>query len=153
MATTIGYLWKFSSNGKRSFFGRLDHIMLHEGVIYFVGLAVFNTVNLILFQNTDTSVQPIAAVLGYAATMIYSSRFVLNVSDHSRANTERTSSSRPRASGYRGPNIGVARDDTEMVMKVVRNGGRDGQDRDVESDTGNNTHMKGSWAGDDNSVV
>ncbi|KAF7364128.1 hypothetical protein MSAN_01071900 [Mycena sanguinolenta] len=80
MATTIGYLWKFSSNVKRSFFGRLDHIMLHEGVIYFVGLAVFNTVNLILFQNTDTSVQPIAAVLGYAATMIYSSRFVLNVS-------------------------------------------------------------------------
>ncbi|KAJ7258109.1 hypothetical protein B0H12DRAFT_1232418 [Mycena haematopus] len=132
MGITSLYLWKFS-NANRSSLTQLTRMMLKDGIIYFVALTAMNIVNLIFFQNPDTAFQPAAAVLGYTATMIYSSRFILNLSEHGRDKTDHPSTSRPGASGYRGP---PGREDAEMVVKVVHTVVTDMKDAESESDVG-----------------
>ncbi|KAJ6483085.1 hypothetical protein C8R45DRAFT_1215029 [Mycena sanguinolenta] len=138
MAITSAYLWKFS-NINRSSLTQLTRMMLQDGIIYFVALTGMNTVNLVFFQNPDTAFQPSAAVLGYTATMIYSSRFILNLSEHARDKSEtHPSTSRPgRSRGITGHRD---RDgtETEMVVKVVQTVVTDmkGVDSQSESDVG-----------------
>ncbi|KAF7373838.1 hypothetical protein MSAN_00595700 [Mycena sanguinolenta] len=141
MIITSMYLWKFSP-ANRSPLSRLNRMLIEGGMVYFAPLMSMNIVNLIFFQNPDTTFHPAAAVLGYSITMIYSSRFILYLSERGDK-SEHPSSSRPGTSGYRGPS---ARNDTEMMVKVVRTVGMDMKDAHVESDNGKNANAKGRWA-------
>ncbi|KAJ7589940.1 hypothetical protein C8J56DRAFT_1048104 [Mycena floridula] len=123
MAVTSIYLWKFSSSSRTS----LSHIakmMLQDGIVYFIALTAMNVVNLIFFQSSNPVLQPSASTLGFAATMIFSSRFILNLSEHIRDSTSESHSlSRPHNTtnhGFRGGN-GAESTTPDLVVKVVQN--------------------------------
>ncbi|KAJ7305633.1 hypothetical protein DFH08DRAFT_1089016 [Mycena albidolilacea] len=130
MGITSRYLWKFSSSS-RSSFSQLTGMMLRDGLMYFVALSAMNVVNIIFFQNPQTVLQSSAVSLGFASTMIFSGRFILNLSEHvrdglsgdqdqsSRARVPRT----PMASGFRPQNTlnGAASEAPPLVISVVQN--------------------------------
>ncbi|KAJ7033603.1 hypothetical protein C8F04DRAFT_1395996 [Mycena alexandri] len=104
MVISASYLWKFS-NSSRASFSRLTRMMLEDGIMYFVVLTGMNIVNLIFFQSRDTTLQSAASSLGFAVTMIFSSRFILNLSERARdgLSGDNSNTSRTPASGRRGP--------------------------------------------------
>ncbi|KAJ7046106.1 hypothetical protein C8F04DRAFT_1063320, partial [Mycena alexandri] len=73
--------------------------------MYFIVLSAFNIVNVIFFVSSNTALQSAATAPGYAVTMIFSSRFILNLSERTRSdglsgdNLSRT----PVSGGRRGP--------------------------------------------------
>ncbi|KAJ7221274.1 hypothetical protein GGX14DRAFT_669242 [Mycena pura] len=83
MTISSAYLWKFSRTN-RSTRSLLVKLMLKDGLMYFVALSAMNVVNIIFYNNPNTAVQSSAGPLGFAATMIFSSRFILNLSEHVR---------------------------------------------------------------------
>ncbi|KAJ7433668.1 hypothetical protein B0H11DRAFT_2120976 [Mycena galericulata] len=119
MTMTSVYLGKFS-NTSRTSLGQLARMMLEDGIMYFV----MNIVNIIFFQSSDTTLQPSASGLGFAATMIFSSRFILNLSEHIRdgVSGDQSHSSRPvhNTAAFRANNTSQ-RDAPELVVKVVKN--------------------------------
>ncbi|KAJ7753191.1 hypothetical protein B0H16DRAFT_1886996 [Mycena metata] len=123
MVTSSAYLWKFSSSSRHSIIGnnigRLTKMILEDGIGYFVVLSVF-------VQSRDTVLQSSAASLGYAVTMIFSSRFILNLSEHIREGLSGDSTSRTPMSGHGGRRalhrIGTTgRGDDPMVVTVTKN--------------------------------
>ncbi|KAJ7160253.1 hypothetical protein C8R46DRAFT_1194649 [Mycena filopes] len=95
MVISATYLWKFS-NSSRASFSRLTRMMLEDGIMYFVVLTAMNIVNLVFFESRDTTLQSAASSLGFAVTMIFSSRFILNLSERAREPISGDSSSRSR---------------------------------------------------------
>ncbi|KAJ7167129.1 hypothetical protein C8R46DRAFT_1219513 [Mycena filopes] len=95
MVISATYLWKFS-NSSRASFSRLTRMMLEDGIMYFIVLTTMNIVNLIFFESRDTTLQSAASSLGFAVTMIFSSRFILNLSERARETLSGDSSSRSR---------------------------------------------------------
>ncbi|KAJ7930456.1 hypothetical protein B0H13DRAFT_2309702, partial [Mycena leptocephala] len=81
MLISSAYLWRFSGKN-RSSRSQLAKIMLHDGIMYFVALSAMNVVNIIFYNNPNTAVQASAGPLGFAFTMIFSGRFILNLSEH-----------------------------------------------------------------------
>ncbi|KAJ7756058.1 hypothetical protein DFH07DRAFT_940742 [Mycena maculata] len=126
MGMTATYLWKFS-NSSRASLSRLTRMMLEDGIMYFIALSGMNIANLIFFQSRDSSLQSSAASLGYAATMIFSSRFVLNLSERTRdglSGDNSHSSRTPASGGRRGGNhtiAGTGTEGPEIVVSVVKN--------------------------------
>ncbi|KAJ7840892.1 hypothetical protein B0H13DRAFT_2365969 [Mycena leptocephala] len=53
--------------------------MLEDGIMDFVALTAMNIVNLTFFKSRDTTPQSSASSLGFAVTMRFSSRFILNL--------------------------------------------------------------------------
>ncbi|KAF7341143.1 hypothetical protein MVEN_01849100 [Mycena venus] len=100
MSITAIYLWKFS-NSSRASLSRLARMMLEDGIMYFIALTAMNIVNLIFFQSRDTTLQSSASSLGFAVTMIFSARFILNLSErtHDGVSGDNSHSSRTPASG------------------------------------------------------
>ncbi|KAJ7097368.1 hypothetical protein C8R44DRAFT_889286 [Mycena epipterygia] len=126
MAITSIYLWKFS-NTSRTSLSQLARMMLQDGIMYFIALSGMNIVNLIFFQSNDPVLQPSASTLGFAATMIFSSRFILNLSEHVRdgVSGDQSHSSRTPApngtNGFRGANHTINGEGPELVVKVMKN--------------------------------
>ncbi|KAJ7027166.1 hypothetical protein C8F04DRAFT_1189831 [Mycena alexandri] len=122
MILSAGYLWKFS-NSSRASIGRLTKMMLEDGIVYFIVLTAMNLVNLVFFQSRDTVRQSSAASLGYAVTMVFSSRFILNLSERTRdglsGDNSRTSRT-PMSGGRRGPPHTTGGEDA-MVVTVTKN--------------------------------
>ncbi|KAJ7733686.1 hypothetical protein B0H16DRAFT_162182 [Mycena metata] len=104
MIISAGYLWKFS-NSSRASFSKLTRMMLEDGIMYFIVLTGMNIINLVFFQSRDTTLQSAASSLGFAVTMIFSSRFILNLSERARdgLSNDHSNTSRTPASGRRGP--------------------------------------------------
>ncbi|KAJ6483499.1 hypothetical protein C8R47DRAFT_1281552 [Mycena vitilis] len=152
------YLWKFS-NSSRTSFSQLTRMMLHDGLMYFVALSgmllAMNTVNIIFFQNNDPVLQPAATTLGYAATMIFSGRFILNLSEHVHEDASGNrihSSGTPRhdgTSGFRAP-ADRDRDRPDLVVTVMKNVITMTDMRDDSSDSAKD---KGQWAGESGSMA
>ncbi|KAJ7337693.1 hypothetical protein DFH08DRAFT_1015042 [Mycena albidolilacea] len=126
MSTTAIYLWKFS-NSSRASLSRLARMMIEDGIMYFIALTAMNIVNLIFFQSRDTTLQSAASSLGFAVTMIFSSRFILNLSERARAGLsgDNSHSSRtPASGGRRQPNhtIGTRSEGPDnIIVTVVKN--------------------------------
>ncbi|KAJ7466203.1 hypothetical protein B0H11DRAFT_59890 [Mycena galericulata] len=129
MTMTSAYLWKFS-NTSHTLLSQLARMMLQDGIMYFLMLSAMNIVNIIFFQSNDPAIQPAASTLGFAATMIFSSRFILNHSEHidDVVSVDQSHSSRPPAhnnGAFRGGRnhtlTGIDRDTPDIVVKVVRN--------------------------------
>ncbi|KAJ6493203.1 hypothetical protein C8R45DRAFT_1095717 [Mycena sanguinolenta] len=119
MAATSAYLWKFSN--VRSSMSQLAQMMLRDGLMYFIALSGMNVTNIIFFQSANTALQSSAVSLGIAMTMIFSSRFILNLSEHirdglsgDRSHTSRTPHNHA-TTGFRPQNT-----DTEIVVKVTQ---------------------------------
>ncbi|KAJ7685961.1 hypothetical protein B0H17DRAFT_17149 [Mycena rosella] len=125
MIITFAYLWKFSRTSRTSV-GQLARMMLEDGVMYFLALSGMNIVNLIFFQSRDIVLQTSASTLGIAATMIFSSRFILNLSEHLRdgvSGNHSITSGTPAhhgAAGFRGANHAVG-EGSELAIKVEKN--------------------------------
>ncbi|KAJ7252821.1 hypothetical protein C8J57DRAFT_1474038, partial [Mycena rebaudengoi] len=149
MLISTAYLWKFSGKNRfsRSQFAKM---MLEDGIVYFIALSAMNVVNIVFYNNPITAVQASAGPLGFAFTMIFSGRFILNLSEHVRdgISGEHSSSRTPvgPASHHRGFRAGnqlasVKEQDGGLVVKVVQNVltmsdmGRDG---DAETKSGVN---------------
>ncbi|KAJ7493954.1 hypothetical protein FB451DRAFT_1491515 [Mycena latifolia] len=158
MIITSAYLWKFSSTSRTSL-SQLARMMLQDGLMYFIALSGMNIVNIIFFQSSDTVLQPSASTLGFAATMIFSARFILNLSEHTRdgvsgdhSHTSRTpAGGHNGTAGFRGANHTVG-DGPELVVKVMKNVitmNDMGHDDDSES------RMKGGaqWGAEDGSMA
>ncbi|KAJ6514812.1 hypothetical protein C8R47DRAFT_493009 [Mycena vitilis] len=147
LVITSVYLWKFSSSSRTSF-SQLTRMMLHDGLMYFIALTAMNAVNIIFFQSSDAVLQPSATTLGYAATMIFSGRFILNLSEHVR---EDVSGHRIQSSGtprHDGTGFRPA-DRPDMVVTVVKNViTMTDMDRDDTSES-----AKGRWAGEQGSMA
>ncbi|KAJ7513148.1 hypothetical protein B0H11DRAFT_18244 [Mycena galericulata] len=127
MYITATYLWKFS-NTNRASLSRLTRMMLEDGIMYFIALSAMNVMNLIFFQSRDTTLQSSGASLGFAVTMIFSSRFILNLSEraHDGVSGDHSHSSRtPATGGRRAANNhaigGTDSDGPELVVTVVKN--------------------------------
>ncbi|KAJ7457143.1 hypothetical protein B0H11DRAFT_215800 [Mycena galericulata] len=127
MGITAVYLWKFS-NTSRASLSRLARMMLEDGIMYFIALTAMNIINLIFFQSRDTTLQSSASSLGFATTMIFSSRFILNLSERARdgVSGDHSHSSRtPASGGRRAANNhtigGTNSDGPELVVTVVKN--------------------------------
>jgi len=154
MFLTSVYLWKFS-NASRTSLSKLTKMMLEDGIMYFIALCAMNIVNIIFFQSPNTVLQPSASTLGMAATMIFSARFILNLSEHvSRdgLSGDQTHSSRTPAHNARGGNTGVGSgaDENGLVVHVMKNVitmNDIGRDDDSESRTKGSTH--GKWSADE----
>ncbi|KAJ7936984.1 hypothetical protein B0H13DRAFT_2303303 [Mycena leptocephala] len=152
MIITSIYLWKFSIQVAHRNFSQLTSMMMHDGLMYFVALSAMNTVNIIFFQNNDPVLQPSATTLGYAATMIFSGRFILNLSEHVRDGVSGDNSSRtPQnngTNGFRAPNSAVDR--PELVVTVMKNviTMSDMVRDDLESQS-----QKEQWVGDNGSMA
>ncbi|KAJ7759883.1 hypothetical protein B0H16DRAFT_1884773 [Mycena metata] len=106
--------------------GRLTKMMLEDGIMYFVVLSALNIVNLIFVQSRDTVLQSSAASLGYAVTMIFSSRFILNLSEHMCDGLSGDSTSRTPMSGQGGRRAlhrtgTTGGGDDPMVVTVTKN--------------------------------
>ncbi|KAJ7864153.1 hypothetical protein B0H13DRAFT_2353807 [Mycena leptocephala] len=150
MTITSAYLWKFSSSS-RSSWSQLARMMLEDGLMYFLALSAMNTVNIIFFQNPETVLQSSAVSLGFASTMIFSGRFILNLAEHVRdgVSGDQGHSSRtprtPMASGFRPQNTVTGSSDSPLVVSVMRNVitmDDIGKERDPESATKHRSH----WA-------
>ncbi|KAJ7858379.1 hypothetical protein B0H14DRAFT_3447296 [Mycena olivaceomarginata] len=126
MSTTAIYLWKFS-NSSRASLSRLARMMIEDGIMYFIALTAMNIVNLIFFQSRDTTLQSAASSLGFAVTMIFSSRFILNLSERARdglSGDNSHSSRTPASGGRRQPNhtIGTRSEGPDnIIVTVVKN--------------------------------
>ncbi|KAJ7772166.1 hypothetical protein B0H16DRAFT_1768710 [Mycena metata] len=98
MFISASYLWKFASS-KHTNVNTLTTMMLRDGVVYFIVLtgkisstsedfslrdAAMNVVNLIFFLGSNSTLQSAATAPGYAVTMIFSGRFILNLSERGR---------------------------------------------------------------------
>ncbi|KAJ7909151.1 hypothetical protein B0H13DRAFT_2015104 [Mycena leptocephala] len=133
------YLWKFS-NSSRTSFTRLTRMMLEDGIMYFLVLSAMNIVNLIFFQSRDTILQSSASSLGYAVTMIFSSRFILNLSERSRdgvSGDNSYTSRTPVSGGRRAPQQAAGESVVVNVTKNVitmRDMGDDGSERHVKGE-------------------
>ncbi|KAJ7860121.1 hypothetical protein B0H14DRAFT_2745656 [Mycena olivaceomarginata] len=150
MTITSVYLWKFSSSS-RSSWSQLARMMLEDGIMYFIALSTMNIVNIIFFQNPETVLQSSAVSLGFASTMIFSGRFILNLSEHVRdgvSGDQGHSSRTPRTpmdSGFRPQNTATGSSDSPLVVSVMRNVitmDDIGKERDPESATKHRSH----WA-------
>ncbi|KAJ7753184.1 hypothetical protein B0H16DRAFT_1886991 [Mycena metata] len=125
MVIIAAYLWKFSSYSRHSNnIGRLTKMMLEDGIVYFVVLDEHRELDIL--QSRDTVLQSSAASLGYAVTMIFSSRFILNLSEHIREGLSGDSTSRTPMSGHGGRRalhrIGTTGGgDDPMVVTVTKN--------------------------------
>ncbi|KAJ7513143.1 hypothetical protein B0H11DRAFT_2303387 [Mycena galericulata] len=110
MGITAAYLWKFS-NTNRASISRLTRMMLEDGIMYFIALSGrFDVLG--------------SASLGYAATMIFSSRFVLNLSERSRDGVSGEHSRTPASGGGRrvvNQMGGTASEGPELIVTVVKN--------------------------------
>ncbi|KAJ6575746.1 hypothetical protein DFH09DRAFT_1455163 [Mycena vulgaris] len=154
MLMTSTYLWKFSSTSRTSL-SQLARMMLQDGIMYFIALSGMNVVNLIFFQSKDTVLQPSASTLGFAATMIFSSRFILGLSEHIRvgvsgdhSNTSRTPHN---GTNFRAANHAVG-EGPELVVKVMKNVitmSDMGRDDDSES----RSKAAVQWGADDGSMA
>ncbi|KAJ7849442.1 hypothetical protein B0H13DRAFT_2361249 [Mycena leptocephala] len=127
MLISSAYLWKFSS-ANRSSASQLVRMMLHDGIMYFVALSGMNVVNIIFYNNPNTAVQASAGPLGFAFTMIFSGRFILNLSERytpDGVSGEPSSSRLPvsLAPGFRGGNQLASGNEQDggIVVKVVQN--------------------------------
>ncbi|KAJ7450290.1 hypothetical protein B0H11DRAFT_2246858 [Mycena galericulata] len=127
MLISSAYLWKFSGE-KRSSRSQLAKMMLHDGIMYFLALSAMNVVNIIFYNNPNTAVQ--AGPLGFAVTMIFSGRFILNLSEHVRdgISGELSSSRTPASPGVHHPGFRTGSQlasgngqDGGLVVKVVQN--------------------------------
>ncbi|KAJ7155229.1 hypothetical protein C8R46DRAFT_1296602 [Mycena filopes] len=118
MVLSAWYLWKFS-NSSRASISRLTKMMLEDGIVYFIVLTAMNICNLIFFQSRDSARQSAAASLGYAVTMIFSSRFILNLSERTRdgISGDSSSRSRPATNARRIPTAGAE----SVVVNVTKN--------------------------------
>ncbi|KAJ7210429.1 hypothetical protein GGX14DRAFT_95051, partial [Mycena pura] len=101
-------------------------MMLEDGIMYFLALTAMNIVNLIFFQSRDTTLQSSASSLGFAVTMIFSSRFILNLSERTRdgLSGDNSHSSRTPATGARRGVHGMTgthSEGPELVVTVVKN--------------------------------
>ncbi|KAJ7073603.1 hypothetical protein C8F01DRAFT_1360456 [Mycena amicta] len=163
LSITVTYLLKFS-NSSRTTLSNLAKIILEDTVMYFLALTALNVMNFIFFRNDNAALQPAASTLGMATTMIFSSRFILNLSEHAHGDglsNEHTHSSRSRGRNGHGNQTGLGlglggnnRDatttDTGIVVRVVKDvitmndmsdmdfkrGGGDSEADDSESSTG-----------------
>ncbi|KAJ6549674.1 hypothetical protein B0H19DRAFT_1159582, partial [Mycena capillaripes] len=127
MVISSAYLWKFSGVN-RSSPTQLVRMMLHDGIVYFIALSAMNVVNIIFYNNPNTAVQASAGPLGFAFTMIFSGRFILNLSEHAHdgISNEHSSSRTPVSpgvfhSGYRPGGQLASRNEDGIVVKVVQN--------------------------------
>ncbi|KAJ7890758.1 hypothetical protein B0H13DRAFT_2340865 [Mycena leptocephala] len=128
MLISSAYLWRFSGKN-RSSRSQLAKIMLHDGIMYFVALSAMNVVNIIFYNNPNTAVQASAGPLGFAFTMIFSGRFILNLSEHvcDGISGEQSSSRTPvtpgaHHPGFRGGNQLASGNEQNggLVVKVVQ---------------------------------
>ncbi|KAJ6529881.1 hypothetical protein DFH09DRAFT_1093843 [Mycena vulgaris] len=117
-----------------------------------------NIVNIILFQSPNTTLQPSASTLGMAVTMIFSARFILNLSEHAwrdGISGERTHSSGTHALHARGGagnntnnnNTISGVDENGIVVCVMKNVitiNDMGVDDDADSRTKGSVH--GEWS-------
>ncbi|KAJ7791365.1 hypothetical protein B0H14DRAFT_3890679 [Mycena olivaceomarginata] len=113
-------------NSSRASLTKLARMILEDGIMYFIALTAMNIVNLIFFESRDTTLQSSASSLSFAVTMIFSSRFTLNLSERMRdALSGDSHSSRTPASGGRcGPKqamTGTRSEGPELVATVVKN--------------------------------
>ncbi|KAJ7237530.1 hypothetical protein B0H12DRAFT_105371 [Mycena haematopus] len=122
MVFTSAYLWKFSSNS-RSSLSQLARMMLRDGIMYFIALSGMNIINIIFFQSAETTLQSSAVSLGVATTMIFSGRFIINLSEHvreglsgDRSHTSRTPQNNG-ATGFRAQHT----TEPDIVVKVTKN--------------------------------
>ncbi|KAJ6545649.1 hypothetical protein B0H19DRAFT_286123 [Mycena capillaripes] len=127
MAISSAYLWKFSG-ANRSSPTQLVRMMLHDGIVYFIALSAMNVVNIIFYNNPNTAVQASAGPLGFAFTMIFSGRFILNLSEHAHdgISNEHSSSRTPVSPGafhpgFRSGTQLASRNEDGIVVKVVQN--------------------------------
>ncbi|KAJ7021875.1 hypothetical protein C8F04DRAFT_1195016 [Mycena alexandri] len=144
------YLWKFSNASRAS--SRLARMILEDGIMYFIALTAMNIVNLVFLQSRDTTLQSSASSLGFATTMIFSSRFILNLSERSRdgiSGDNSHSSRTPASGGRRGPNHTMAGTTSEgIVVNVVKNV------ITMKDMVGATSELKaGEWAREDNSMA
>ncbi|KAJ7482533.1 hypothetical protein FB451DRAFT_1235571 [Mycena latifolia] len=127
MLISSAYLWKFSG-ANRSSPTRLVRMMLHDGIVYFIALSAMNVVNIIFYNNPNTAVQASAGPLGFAFTMIFSGRFILNLSEHARdgISNEQSWSRTPVTPGahhptFRATQLGSGNEqDGGIVVKVAQ---------------------------------
>ncbi|KAJ7859777.1 hypothetical protein B0H14DRAFT_3863947 [Mycena olivaceomarginata] len=122
MVLTTTYLWKFS-NASRTSLSQLMKMMLEDGVMYFVALCSMNIVNIIFFQSPNAILQPAASTLGMAATMIFSGRFILNLSERASGDGisgEGTHSSRTPANPRGGNTVGASGADDVIAVRVMK---------------------------------
>jgi len=128
MLISSAYLWRFSGKN-RSSLSQLAKIMLHDGIMYFLALSAMNVVNIIFYNNPNTAVQASAGPLGFAFTMIFSGRFILNLSEHvcDGISGEQSSSRTPvtpgaHHPGFRGGNQLASGNEQNggLVVKVVQ---------------------------------
>jgi len=128
MTISSAYLWKYSGRN-RSTRNQLAKMMLEDGLMYFIALSAMNVVNIIFYNNPNTAIQASAGPLGFAATMIFSSRFILNLSEHVRDGVSgEQSASRTPAShhpAFRTGNQITSETDPDggiqVVVKVMKN--------------------------------
>ncbi|KAF7358592.1 hypothetical protein MSAN_01197700 [Mycena sanguinolenta] len=120
MGISATHLWKFS-NSRVSLSG-LAWMMFEDGIMYFVALSAMNVLNLIFFQSRDTTLQSSASSLGFAATMIFSSRFILNLSERTRHDglSGDNSHSGPTSGGRRDGNP-TRSEAPELLISVAKN--------------------------------
>ncbi|KAJ7805024.1 hypothetical protein B0H14DRAFT_3485664 [Mycena olivaceomarginata] len=122
MVLTTTYLWKFS-NASRTSLSQLMKMMLEDGVMYFLALCSMNIVNIIFFQSPNSILQPAASTLGMAATMIFSARFILNLSERASRDGisgEGTHSSRTPANPRGGNTVGASGADDVIAVRVMK---------------------------------
>ncbi|KAJ7343757.1 hypothetical protein DFH08DRAFT_937618 [Mycena albidolilacea] len=122
MVLTTTYLWKFS-NASRTSLSQLMKMMLEDGVMYFVALCSMNIVNIIFFQSPNAILQPAASTLGMAATMIFSGRFILNLSERASRDGisgEGTHSSRTPANPRGGNTVCASGADDVIAVRVMK---------------------------------
>ncbi|KAF8190195.1 hypothetical protein K438DRAFT_1971072 [Mycena galopus ATCC 62051] len=146
MGMTSVYLWKFS-NASRSSLGQLARMMLRDGIMYFIALSRMNIVNIIFFQSAVTTLQSSAVSLGVATTTIFSSRFIINLSEHvrdglsgDRSHTSRTPQNH-RTTGFRAHNTG----EPEIVVNVTKSVIKM-NDVNLEDDTESRTKGGEQWS-------
>ncbi|KAF7328455.1 hypothetical protein MSAN_02482000 [Mycena sanguinolenta] len=125
MGITLVYLWKFSNSSRVSLSG-LAGMMLEDGIMYFIALTAMNVLNLAFFQSRDTTIQSSASSLGFAATTIFSSRFILNLSERTRrdglsGDNSHSSRSHMPSSGRRDVNPGTRSEAPDLIITVQKN--------------------------------
>ncbi|KAF8183326.1 hypothetical protein K438DRAFT_1975188 [Mycena galopus ATCC 62051] len=154
MGITVTYLWKFS-NSSRSSLTVLARMMLEDGIMYFIALTM-NITNLIFFESRDTTIQSSASSLGFAVTMIFSSRFILNLSERTRdglSGDNSHSSRTPVSGGRRGVNGRTGNtngENPELVVTVVKNVITM---HDMVNETESARQVKGEWSAEEGSMA
>ncbi|KAF7349861.1 hypothetical protein MVEN_01286600 [Mycena venus] len=155
MVLTSAYLWKFS-NASRTSLSQLMRMMLEDGIMYFIALCAMNIVNIIFFQSSNTALQPSASTLGMEVTMIFSARFILNLSEHAsrdgisgeRTHSSGTPAHHARNGGNTNLNTISGADENGIVVRVMKNvitmNDMGDRDDDTESRTKGSAH--GQWS-------